>query len=186
MPPTKCIKSEDGRILQNPEDVSKWWQECIEALFYDDQEGEGIILHSVETGPRIRKNEVRWALKTMQTGKPAGPDEIPVEMLIALDHDGVDLVWEIVNKIWKTGNFRETCLKSVFVALPKIPVTLDCSNHRTIILISHILKVLLKIILQRVRRKIIPEIPENQFGFMRDWGTRNATFILKMLSEGGI
>ena len=77
-------------------------------------------------------------------------------------------------------------LKSVFVALPKIPVTLDCSNHRTIILMSLILKVLLKIILQRVRRKIIPEIPENQFGFMRDRGTRNATFILKMLSEGAI
>ena len=32
-------------------------------------------------------------------------------------------------------------LKSVFVALPKITVKLDCSNHRTIILMNHIIKV---------------------------------------------
>ena len=51
---------------------------------------------------------------------------------------------------------------------------------------SHILKVLLKIVLQQVRRKIRLEIPENQFGFMGDWGTRNAVFILKMLSERAI
>ena len=35
----------------------------------------------------------------------------------------------------------------------------------------------------RVVYQIITEIPENQFGFMRDRGTKNAIFILKMLSE---
>ena len=109
MPSTKCVKLKGGRILQDTEDVSKWWQEYNEALFYDDQEGEDIILHSVETGPRILKNEVRWALKNKKTGKQAGPDDISVEMLIALEADGIDLVWEIVNKVYKTGNFPETC-----------------------------------------------------------------------------
>ena len=40
MPPTKHIKSEDGGILQDPKDVSKRWQEYIETLFHDYQEGE--------------------------------------------------------------------------------------------------------------------------------------------------
>ena len=65
MPPTKCSKSEDGRILQDPEDISKRWQEYIETVFYDDQEGEDIILYLAETGPRILKNKVRWALKNI-------------------------------------------------------------------------------------------------------------------------
>ena len=42
MPPTKYIKSEGGRILQDPEDVSKQWQEYIETLFHYYQEGEDI------------------------------------------------------------------------------------------------------------------------------------------------
>ena len=53
-------------------------------------------------------------------------------------------------------------LKSEFVTLPKIPGTLDCSSHRTISLMSHTL---------------------NQYGFMKDRGTRNAIFILRVLSE---
>ena len=48
---------------------------------------------------------------------------------------------------------------------------------------SHALKVILKIVLQRVRRKLIPEIPENEYGFMKDRGIRNAIFVLKMLCE---
>ena len=68
----------------------------------------------------------------MKTGKSTGPDKIPVEILIALQDDGVDLGWETVNKIYETRSFPEHMLKSVFVALPKIPGTLDCSNHRTI------------------------------------------------------
>ena len=65
----------------------------------------------------------------MKTGKSAGPDEIPVEMFTTFEDDGVDLVWETVNKIYETGNFPEDMLKSVFFALPKVPGTLDCSNH---------------------------------------------------------
>lgn len=77
-------------------------------------------------------------------------------------------------------------LKSVFEAVPKIIGTLDCSTHRTISLMSHTLKLLLKIVLQRTRWKILPEILQNQLGFMKDHGTRNAIFVLSMLGERAI
>ena len=51
---------------------------------------------------------------------------------------------------------------------------------------NHILKVLLKIILQCVRCKLLPEISEAQYGFMKDRGTRNAIFNIHMLSERSI
>ena len=51
---------------------------------------------------------------------------------------------------------------------------------------SHTLKLFLKIILQQVRKKLIPQISDNQYGFMPDRGTRYAIFTLGMLSERAI
>ena len=50
----------------------------------------------------------------------------------------------------------------------------------------HTLKLLLKIVLERCRSKIRPEIAQCQYGFMPDKGTRNAIFTLRMLSERSI
>ena len=47
-------------------------------------------------------------------------------------------------------------LKSVFIAIPKKPNTLECENHRTTSLISHTLKLMLKKILRCIRRKLLP------------------------------
>lgn len=122
----------------------------------------------------------------MKQGKSPGPDEISTEMLLALEGVGVDLLFDLITKIYETGTFPADMLKSVFVALPKIPRTLDCTNHSTISLMSHSLKFLLKIILQRIRRKLLPEISEAQYAFMKDRGTRNAIFNIRMLSERSI
>ena len=51
---------------------------------------------------------------------------------------------------------------------------------------SHSLKVHLKIILQCIQRKLLPEISEGQYGFMKDRGTRNAIFNIRMLSKRSI
>ena len=77
-------------------------------------------------------------------------------------------------------------LKSVFIALPNKPNTLDCDQHRIISLMSHTLKLLLKIVLERCWSNIRPEIAQCQYGFMPDKGTRNAIFTLRMLSERNI
>ena len=119
----------------------------------------------------------------MKQGKSPGPDEMSTEMLLALEGVGIDLLFDIITKIYETGTFPAVMLKSVFVPLPKISGTLDCTNHRMISLMSHSLKVLLKIILQRIRRKLLPEISEAQYSFMKDRGTRNAIFNIRMLSE---
>ena len=47
----------------------------------------------------------------------------------------------------------------------------------------HQRKILMRVIMARVRRVIKPEIGKQQFGFVKDSGTRNATFIMRMISE---
>ena len=182
-PPAKCIKAADGSVLQEAEDISARWEEYIQELFHEDQLEEDCLPDHTETGPSILKSEIRWALQKMRAGKAAGPDGVYTEMLKALGEDGIEVLWNVTNAVYETGKFPKEMLKSIFVTLPKIPGTLDCSSHRTISLMSHILKIILKVVLQRIRRQLLPEIPQHQFGFMPDRGTRNAIFVLRMLAE---
>jgi len=77
-------------------------------------------------------------------------------------------------------------LKSVFLAIPKTSNTLECENHRTITLLAHTSTLLLKIILRRIRRKLLPQIPTYQYGFMPDRGTRNIIFVLRTLRKESV
>ena len=64
--------------------------------------------------------------------------------------------------------------------------TVECDQHHTISLMSHLTKVMLRVLMNRTRNKILPEISETQFGFMTDKGTRNAIFSLRTLVDRAI
>ncbi len=51
---------------------------------------------------------------------------------------------------------------------------------------SHVTKILLKILMMRMKSKIRPEIAKEQYGFTPDKGTRNAIFIVRMIIERSI
>ncbi|GFS07156.1 endonuclease-reverse transcriptase [Elysia marginata] len=76
-----------------------------------------------------------------------------------------------------------TCYKPIFIALPKKPGAVECEHHRTISLMSHITKILLKVIVMRVRNTIKPEIAAEQCGFVEGKGTTHAVFTLRVLIE---
>ena len=62
----------------------------------------------------------------------------------------------------------------------------ECENFRTIAIMSHVIQILLKICVLRMKNKIHPEIAEEQYGFQPDKSTRNAIFFLRILSERAI
>ena len=96
---------------------------------------------------------------------------------------GIKKLCSLLNNIYDTGNIPTEMLTSTFITLPKKPGTTDCECHRTISLMSHTLKILLKILMARLRNKIRPEISETQFGFVANKGTTNAIFTMTMLTE---
>ena len=179
-----CLKSGNGDILMEKEDILNRWSEYIEELYHDER-GPPPQLHN-EEGQVILEDEVRNAFRKMKSGKAAGPDDLPFELIAALDELGTKLVTKLVNGIYDTGTIPEDMKKSVYIALPKKPGTVDCDQHRTISLMSHLTKVLLRVLMNRMRNKILPEVSETQFGFMADKGTRNAIFALKTLMERSI
>ena len=73
-----------------------------------------------------------------------------------------------MNKIYDTGEIPEYLCTSIFIALPKKPGAVECELHRTISLISHITKLIQRIIMERVQSRIRPEIGIEQCGFVED------------------
>jgi len=60
---------------------------------------------------------------------------------------------------------------------------LECADHRTISLISHASKILLKILTKRLEAKAEMFIGKTQFGFRRGCGTREAIGVMRTLCE---
>ena len=63
--------------------------------------------------------------------------------------------------------------KVVFIPIPKKGNAKECSNYRTIALISHASKVMLKILQARLQQYMNCELPDVQAGFRKGRGTRD-------------
>ena len=81
--------------------------------------------------------EVKWALESITTNKASGGDGIPVELFQILKDDAVKLLHSICQQIRKTQQWPQDWKRSVFILIPKKGNAKECSNYRTIALISH-------------------------------------------------
>src|SRR6476619_2996187 len=59
----------------------------------------------------------------------------------------------------------------------------ECSDHRTISLISHASKILHKILANRIEAKAMDFIGRNQFVFRKGFGTRDVSGVMRMICE---
>ena len=81
--------------------------------------------------------------------KASGGDGIPLERFQILK-DAVKVLHSICQQIWKTHQWPQDWKRSVFIPIPKKGHAKECSNYRTIVLISHASKVMLKIFQARL------------------------------------
>ncbi|KAK3514571.1 hypothetical protein QTP70_021622 [Hemibagrus guttatus] len=98
----RVIKDIDERVLSSEESVLRRWKEYFEELMNEENErekrGEGV--NSVEQKvDKIRKDEVRKALKRMNSGKAVGPDDIPVWK--CLGEAAVEFLTSLFNRVLK-------------------------------------------------------------------------------------
>ena len=143
-------------------------------------------IHIPMTGPEILEEEIVSVIKNFKKGKSPGNDEVTIEMILASGNFGIRKIVELANKIYNTGYIPKEMYKSIFIAIPKKPGAVECNLFRTISLMSQITKIILKVILNRIKQKLKLEIAEEQYGFMKGKGTRNAIFIMRMLTERAI
>ena len=95
----------------------------------------------------------------------------------------IDILTAICNNIWKTGEWPTTWTQSLVITLPKKGNLQLCQNYRTISLISHPSKVMLKIILNRLKPQAEEIIAEEQASFRTGRSTTEQLFNLRILCE---
>ena len=95
----------------------------------------------------------------------------------------IDVLTEICNRIWKTGAWPTPWTQSLIITLPKKGNLQLCQNYRTISLISHSSKVMLKVILNRLKPQAEEIIAEEQAGFRAGRSTTEQIFNLRILCK---
>ena len=175
---TTCIEDRDGNIIMEQENIVERWQEYISTLYDDARGGIPLISNDTKLSP-ITRTEIEYALKGMPMRKAPGPDDITTEMLVAAGGRGVTEITNLANMMYSEGRFPEQMYKSIFITIPKVKGTAKCEKHRTLSLMSHVTKLVLRVIMNRMRGRTLSEISEVQYGFMPARGTRNAIFVLR-------
>ena len=132
--------------------------------------------------PILRK-EMEAAVQSLKKGKSAGVDNIPAELVQVGGEDVITALTTICNKIWQTGEWPTAWTQSLVVTLPTKGNLQQCQNYRTISLISHPSKVMLKIILNRLKPQAEKIIVEEQAGFRAGRSTTEQIFNLRILCE---
>ena len=83
------------------------------------------------------------------------------------------MLHSICQQMWKTQQRPQDWKRSVFIPIPKKGNAKECSNYRTIALISHASKVMPKILQARLQQYVNHEIADVQAGFRKGRGTRD-------------
>ena len=161
------------------------WQYLIKVLhikkdLHDQDNHDGVITH---LEPDILECEVNWALGSITTNKASAGDGIPFELFQILKDDAVKVLHSICQHIWKTQQWPQDWKRSVFIPISKKGNAKECSDYRTIALISHASKVMLKILQARFQQYMNRELPDVQEGFRKGRGTRDKIANIQWVTE---
>ena len=100
-----------------------------------------------------------------------------------LKDDAVKVLHSICQQIWKTQQWPQDWKRSIFIPIPKKGNAKEYSNNRTITLISHASKVMLKILQARLQQYMNRELPDVQAGFRKGRGTRDQIANIRWIIE---
>ena len=179
------IQGRSVRCLTEGQEILNWWTEycselCNHRTIWDlsvlncpkrDTEDDHPTLHK-EVGAESQKK-----------GKSAAVDNIPAELVQAGGEAAFTALLKICNKIWQTGEWSTPWTKSIVISLPKKGNLHQCQNYRTISLVSHPSKVMLKVILNRLKPQAEEIIAEEGAG-CRAWSsTTEQIFSLRITCE---
>src|SRR6218665_1599194 len=179
------LKSRDGKVIGDEEGMKNRWREYSEELYSEDKriEKEQTDTTDFEMEPEVMEAEVEWAIKQLKDNKAPGQDGMPIELIKAGEDATIKIITKICNNIWKTGKWPEDWKESTFIPIFKKGDARSCDNYRTIALISHTSKILLKIIHKRMESTIERELPDNQAGFRKARGTRDHIANMRWIME---
>ncbi|KAI5715694.1 hypothetical protein M8J77_020891 [Diaphorina citri] len=183
------MKKRDGMNTINEKENKELWEEYIKELYessanvyLEEMENENEY-NQEEMGYNIEEWEVKKALKELKYNKAMGIDNIPAEALKTLGPEGITRITRLMNIIYDTGIWPDELTKTILLPLPKKPNANQCKDYRTISFICHITKAITRILIKRIEGKIEEHLGDDQFGFRKGRGTKDAMGCLRLLGE---
>ena len=167
------------------EKVKQRWKEYFDNLLNQENPRERREMRTEETKRDVEDisgEEVSTGLRKIKKGKAQEPDDIPVEVWIALGNKGVEFLVNFFNRLLPGEKMPDEWIRNVLVPLYKGKGDIkECGNHRGVKLMSHSMKLWERVIEARIRKEVT--IAEQQFGFIPGWRTTDAIFCMRMLLE---
>ena len=153
---SSTIQDKSGKCLTEEKEILSRWTEYCSKLYNYESCGDNAVLDCSQPPEEdlqpILREEVEIAVASLKKGKSA--DNIPAELVTAGGETMIDVLTEICNRIWRTGEWPTPWTQSLIITLPKKGNLQLCQNYRTVSLISHSSKVMLKVILNRLKPKL--------------------------------
>ena len=181
-----CVKEIDGKVVTDKDKVKERWKNYFEKLLNEEFEWDKADLSTADKvcgeADTITFSEVKSAIARTKSNKAAGPSGVVAEMLKASGDVGIQWVTDLCNKIVQEGKIPSDWRKSWMVKVYKGKGdALECGSYRGIKLLDHAMKVLERVIENRVKSKVC--INDMQFGFRSGRGTTDAIFIVRQIQE---
>ena len=188
------VADDAGNRITEPGEVRERWRMYIEQLYDKDgkpkleelQVEEAEEVEEDDKGPEVIKNEILAAIAEMKDGKAVGVDEIPAEMLKSLGEKALQEICDLCQQMYEEGKWPDDFTRTVMIPLPKKNNAVKCSDFRTISLICHASKIMLRVLTRRIEAKTRLLLGRNQFGFRKGCGTRDAIGVMRTLCERSI
>ena len=184
---SSIIQNRSWKCLTEEKEIVSRWTEYFSELYNHESCGDNAVLDcsqppDEDLQPTLRE-KVESAVASLKKGKSAGVDNIPAELVQAGRETMIDVLTEICNRIWRTGKWPTPRTQWLIITLPKKDNLQLCQNYRTISLIGHSSKVMLKVMLNRVKPQAEEIIAEEQAVFRAGRSTTEQIFNLRILCK---
>lgn len=192
-PRVNMCRATDGTLLTSTASVLDRWREHFHDLlnsgnssmedpdysFLDENDPSG------ETVPDPTREEISEAISLLKNNKAPGPDNVPAELLKYGGSGLVDVLHEMVSKLWKEEDLPDEWMEGAMCPLHKKGDKLICNNYRGITLLCTAYKVFAKILHSRLKPHSETVIGEYQGGFRRNRSTSDQIFSLRLILQKG-
>lgn len=185
---TVHVKNKEGKILKNEKEIIARWLEYfrevyakkeIEQELEEEEISEELNLSITE----FTHEEINNAIKQLKGGKAAGIDNITAELLKADRETSTNILYILINKIWKEEKVPDEWKKGIIVKIPKKGDHTKCENWRAITLLNVTSKVMTKIMLERMKGEIDRILRPNQAGFRGNKACTDHISTLRIILE---
>ena len=178
------VQNCSGKCLKEERQILNRWTEYCSELYNYKANGDPSVLDcpkaDTEDDHPILRREVEAA---EEKGKSAVVDNIPAELVQAGGENVITALTTICNKILQTGEWQTPWTQSLVITLPKKGNLQQCQSYRTIILISHPSKVMLKTMLNRMKPQAEKITAEEEAGFREGRSATEQIFNLRILCK---